>query len=447
MKKVISMMLCFILTMSVPEAMATAQASGAGDVYSQETYDGLELEWENRDGRDILLSVENEDGRISFQYDENNHRSVKTDANGEKTFFEYDSHGELLSVESSGHLLEYEYDEEKNLIAIEIDGIVYQCVLDDSTVSRLLDESGNLVAEYQYEDNLVIGVYGVDSEGNRIDKSSDREFIGNLNQVTYNSYYYDRETGWYYCGRYYDVAGERFVDGNTLTFEQALTRANSMREVTLESHANAMYEYAMSSYDFGKPMDEIYYDEDEGTSGIWYSYQSTMSIVARVIYGENPYEGTPHSERVAVGWVIWNRKVKNWDTWGNTLESVTTYPGAFSALNGSKARMPETTSNEWASAVRVASYLFSAEYLSRTTDDLLGCMPRPTGITADHLFFRSYESFRTGIGSKTYDTPVIAGYGRISATVASLESALSAYQSMTGYNDIHINIFLVSNPS
>jgi len=129
MKKVISMVLCIILTVSVVGTMKTVQANGLSDVYSQDTYAGFELEWENRDGRDILLSAENEDGLISFQYDENNYRSVKTDGNGQKTFFEYDAQGKLQLVEKNGHLLEYVYDQEQNLTTIVIDGKEYMVLV------------------------------------------------------------------------------------------------------------------------------------------------------------------------------------------------------------------------------------------------------------------------------------------------------------------------------
>ena len=59
----------------------------------------------------------------------------------------------------------------------------------------------------------MIAVYGRNNNGEMVNYTNDKDFIENLNHVTYNSYYYDEETGWYYCGRYYDAVNERFIDG------------------------------------------------------------------------------------------------------------------------------------------------------------------------------------------------------------------------------------------
>ena len=213
MKKIVAIFLCVIITVTMTgHAMAADEKTVAGGLYSAEEYGDFSLSWTNNGNNDILLSATDESGTIFFQYDENDYRTVKVNSAGEATYFVYDSY-KLMTVQFGTHQLAYTYDAYGELTGMIIDGTSYSCELEDGSVQKLIDGNGNTAVEYVYDGNRVITVYGRDEFGNLVDKTNDSEFIGNLNRVTYNSYYYDVETGWYYCGRYYDPANGRFVEG------------------------------------------------------------------------------------------------------------------------------------------------------------------------------------------------------------------------------------------
>ena len=176
-----------------------------GSLKSTPFYGDYDLVWTNNRSKDILLSATNEYGTISFQYDDRNLRTSKTNSDGETTYFTYDRSHKLSCVEFGTHRLEYSYEEPRYgyLSHIKVDGITYTCELDHDyfNLYRLLDEEGNVVVEYQYENGVVSQVFGSDEEGKLVDKTDDKEFIGNINKVHYaNGTYFDEETGWYYHG-------------------------------------------------------------------------------------------------------------------------------------------------------------------------------------------------------------------------------------------------------
>ena len=188
-----------------------------GSLDSTPFYGDYDLTWTNNLGKDILLSATNEYGTVSFQYDDRNLRTSKTNSDGETTYFTYDGAHNLSRVESGTHLLEYRYEVVYGRLShITVDGITYTCELDHLNLHRLLDEEGNVVVEYRYENSVVSQVLGCDEEGKLIDKSDDEEFIGNLNKVYDGSgTFYDEETSWYYrCdGKYVDYVNGHFLHG------------------------------------------------------------------------------------------------------------------------------------------------------------------------------------------------------------------------------------------
>lgn len=86
-------------------------------------------------------------------------------------------------------------------------------------VIALLDESGSVVAEYEY------GAWGdirsiTDSSGAQVTSSA---HIASINPLRYRGYYYDTETGFYYLqSRYYDPVIKRFINADS-QIEMSLT--------------------------------------------------------------------------------------------------------------------------------------------------------------------------------------------------------------------------------
>lgn len=347
-------------------------------------------------------------------------RTSKTNAAGEITYFTYDNNRNLVLVQSGTHRLEYSYNAIDQLSAITIDGITYLCELLDKSLYRLLDSEGNVVVEYHYENGFVVSVYGKNEQGELVDKTNDKEFVGNLNQVTYKSYYFDEETGWYYCGRYYDAVDGRFVDGiNSSSAEMFLLqrRNNEDEEVSVREAATVLYNSYINNSEFGAP-------KDVPSSGNWYDGMLTPEILARLIYGENPYQSAPSDERVALAWVLWNRKMH--PDFDFMLSSIATSPEQFHAIcHGSEdARIPDTDSTQWKISVLYACYLYCTETVSiNQTSELEALLPRPYGITSDHVYFCSYDSAMNKLQNGTIlRNGVIAGYGSIGSTPVSLEA-------------------------
>lgn len=428
MKKTISILLCVVLLFTTIGNVMAAETNETGAVYSDAAYDGFDLSWTNNGERDVLLSATNENSTISFQYDERDLRTSKTNAAGETTYFTYDASNNLTVVQFRTHRLEYIYNAVNQLTAITIDGVTYACELSDMSVYRLVDQNGNTVVEYQYEDGFVTAVYGRNEEGEFVDKTNDSEFVGNLNHVTYNSYYYDEETGWYYCGRYYDAAGGRFVDGlSAAKRELLLQRMENARmgETSILERAQTLYNIYINDPEFGAPIDA------DVESGNWYDGLRTQEILARLIYGENPFQGVPQAEQVAIAWVLWNRKMAG-NYGGYTLRGVATEPEQFSAIcNASDNSLsPRTDLTEWKTAVLYACYLICAETttLDNLTAALAAVMPRPYGITSNHTCFRSFDRAKELLqDGETLRLAVIAGYSLIGSTAESLESIYLAY--------------------
>ncbi|MBQ6876760.1 MAG: cell wall hydrolase [Lachnospiraceae bacterium] len=440
--------------LSIGHVAMAAETEVIGGVYSADSYDGFTLSWQNNGERDLLMSATDEKGTIAFQYDDNGYRTSKTNTEGEATVFAYDDNCNLISVQYGNHFLEYSYNAKGELIEVIIDGINYTCVLDAGSVYQLIDTAGNVAVQYSYENNFVSAVYGSTEQGKLVDRTTDETFVGNLNKVTYNSYYFDEETSWYYCGRYVDSMNGRFVDGVDITVEEVLRRIDNSRLV------NALYRKGyqaaaqlVQSANFGCAIDD--------DSSNWYVNLSDVELLARVIYGENPYNDTPADERKAVAWVLWNRKIKP-GYGGNTLREVVTNPGHFEPLDAGcssyKARNPETATNEWMEAVSYACLIYYAEVDGHTTADLVEAMPRPYGITENHLFFSNYDSSLEKLNNgKTLVSAVIAGYGSVGDTALDLELAYDDYvwdlyeetgvELETGTNYVgKVNIFYTNYP-
>ena len=162
-------------------------------------------------GRLSLLFVPpTERRRNGDYYDENYRLAGRIGMDGTFTEFSYNDNGQLAEVRQNGHRLVYSYDTYLQVDTININGVIYDCELDDTgSITKLIDTNGKVAVQYVYSDNIFSEVWGLNSVGELVDCTNDPVFVGNLNQVTYASYYFDVDTRWYYCGRFYDVVGGR----------------------------------------------------------------------------------------------------------------------------------------------------------------------------------------------------------------------------------------------
>lgn len=153
--------------------------------------------------------------------------------------------------------------------------------------------------------------------------------------------------------------------------------------------------------------------------------------MARLIYGENPFYGIPASEQIGIAWVLWNRKMSGYGN-DHTLFDVATHPTEFSAIcdASEQSRKPNITTIQWKTAVLYACYLYCAETtnLENPTARLNAVMSIPFGMISNHIYFYDYDTAMAMLqNGTTLRFAVIAGYGSIGSTPASLESNYLAY--------------------
>ena len=151
-----------------------------------------------------LASVSN-GKNIQYSYDHAGHR-IKKVVDGAVTQMCYA--GDLLVSERTGSekTLWYRYDSSGNVIALTYESEIYMYLRNaQNDIIGLLDKDGKAVVRYTYDSwGQVVKI-----EGTLKDK------VGARNPFRYKGYYYDVETGLYYCrSRYYDPAIRRFISAD-----------------------------------------------------------------------------------------------------------------------------------------------------------------------------------------------------------------------------------------
>ncbi|MBE6796952.1 MAG: DUF4329 domain-containing protein [Ruminococcaceae bacterium] len=124
------------------------------------------------------------------------HYQVSTDiTTGEKVnelYFLYDSYGHLTAIK---------------LITGESNDIYYVTTNMQGDVLGIYTAGGDLITAYDYD------AWGNCTATNYI---AEHSLIGEINPIRYRGYYYDVDTGLYYCNsRYYDANTGRFINGDS----------------------------------------------------------------------------------------------------------------------------------------------------------------------------------------------------------------------------------------
>ncbi|HBY03697.1 MAG TPA: hypothetical protein DEH07_03985, partial [Desulfotomaculum sp.] len=180
------------------------QITSAGFTYDNRgnlTYDGINNYTYDSENR--LTNVSYSGGSATYTYYANGLRKSKS-VNGIITNYHYDNFGNLVRESNSSGVTKklYCYSPEGKLICENINGSSY-FVHDNyrGDVVTLTDEDGDIRAQYYY-----------DPWGNQL------SYSGTVTQpFRYAGYYYDEETGLYYCkGRYYSPRLRRFLTRDSL---------------------------------------------------------------------------------------------------------------------------------------------------------------------------------------------------------------------------------------
>ena len=177
-------------------------------------YYNYDVEFEN--GKLIALK-ENNQIKLRFTYDSNGKRTKKEIYNEETNTYdsvEYIYVGELLIGEKQDNqMIEYIYDEQ-NLVGFQIttDSVTetYYYVKNlQKDITKIIDETGKEVVSYIY-----------DAYGNIVStKGSKKDTIGKINPYRYRGYYYDIETGLFFCNsRYYNPEWGRWISPDSIDY-------------------------------------------------------------------------------------------------------------------------------------------------------------------------------------------------------------------------------------
>lgn len=172
--------------------------------------DNTTLNWIN--GKE-LSSYLDKDNIVDYSYNHNGIRKSKI-VNGLKTNYYLDGN-DVIYEECNENTIFYIRDNNKELIGFKYNESIYYYIKNIfNDVVGILDSNGNAIAKYEYDAwGNIISI--VDDNGNDI--SNNPEHIGNINPFRYRSYYYDKETNFYYLNtRYYNPLWGRFLSADTL---------------------------------------------------------------------------------------------------------------------------------------------------------------------------------------------------------------------------------------
>ncbi len=169
--------------------------------------DGYTFTWS---GRQLTSVSKNGELIATYTYDADGNRTSKT-VNGVTTKY-YWLNGVLQSEYEDGIYYVYLYDETGRPYGYAIDflgivGVCYYVYNQQGDIIAIRDETGGLMAEYSY------GPYGETITTPLMDESFFYAYI--KNPLRYRGYYYDAETGFYFCNsRYYDPETCRWINAD-----------------------------------------------------------------------------------------------------------------------------------------------------------------------------------------------------------------------------------------
>ncbi len=359
-------------------------------------------------------------GGKTYSYDYENYNRSSKSYDDIIVTYEYGSNSDLIRENRNGIQIEYVYGIVNNCESIKgfiIDGIEYsyRFIEGTKTVEAIIAPDGKDVARYYYNKNNKVTILGLNKLGMWVDNSSDMEFIGSINLIRFNSYYFDEETGYYYDGGYYyDAKNHVYIVNNSIRLDDintlegfleykkiTLSRSLTLNEV--DQLAEDWKDTLMATSTYGQSMSAV---------SNWYSSLEDEDIIARLIYAENPYANS-YADRSSIVQLLINRK--NSSSFPNTFRNVATQSTAFSTINPEPSSSFTIKTYHARNPVKSSTVFHETTYfacvlaLTSDTSIINTLVGKPTNFT-NQVYFRALSSFpssnvRDGASSMeiTYD--------------------------------------------
>lgn len=188
--------------------------------YNETTYEYDEIEYDIEGNptqykdKEIVFDKMNlvQYGTTTYRYDTNKIRKEKTTNNITTTYITIEDR--IIEEKNSKYQIKYYY-EINGILSFKYNEKEYKYIKDiTNNIVGIVDEEGTIVARYIYDgwgNHLVIDKAGKENK--------EETFIGNINPIRYKGYYYDKETGLYYCNsRYYSPELCRWISPDSIEY-------------------------------------------------------------------------------------------------------------------------------------------------------------------------------------------------------------------------------------
>ena len=168
---------------------------------------GIYFTWE---GRRLKTYYDNEnDLRVDYRYNDQGLRTRKEIINKQVTKYYYEG-SSLISEITGSKKKSFLYDEANQLYGLIYNNKSYYYIRDIlGTILGIIDKDGTTVVEYRYNAfGELLNITG-----------SLKDTLGKENPFIYKGYYYDFETGLYYCkSRYYNPKWCRWLNADDVSY-------------------------------------------------------------------------------------------------------------------------------------------------------------------------------------------------------------------------------------
>ena len=240
----------------------------------------------------LLASCYKNGATITYKYDGNGLRCEKSrNVNSENTIttqFLLDNNGRMVREKRSGKWSGEDYSKTLHYIYCNTGIMGFRVGVVSTYLYRrnflgditAIYKNNKCVAKYVYDANGVCKVLNPDGTEN-----TNAEFIGNINPIRYRGYYYDVETGFYYCGSRYFVPQL----GLWLNHDDMLDKQDTIHTTSSITTVKAMAVVATATKNEEKPADSPFkgwickttdtsffagFDSDESANPIsWLQYK------------------------------------------------------------------------------------------------------------------------------------------------------------------------------